>query len=229
MIPLPGRETSGYLRTVLSLAITISLGWWNIPGMSPAQENLLLRFSGLSADSLSLSALESDIGQAELEVIQTNLLHRLIPQIHLSGNIGIKDIFFIDPSSMFLSFLPKDAYRLTMTLSITDIMDGSGHRRAEFRLARLRAELARHRLLSQSVQSELHRELASLEVIAGMDSAALSMKEEVLRFDDIRFAHGKIEYDDLVRVRLELLTAKKNLHQLKRRMCEIRLKLGSVP
>jgi outer membrane protein TolC len=169
--------------------------------------------------------LEFNIGQAELEVTQTNFLHRLIPQIHFSGSIGLKEILFIDPSSTLLSYLPKDAYRLGITLSINDIFDDSRHRIAELRLDRLRSELTRLYLQLQRDQSELHRELASLEFNEGIDSAELSMKEEVLRFEDLRFAHGKIEYDDLVRTRLEVLHAKKSLHQLKRLISAIRLKL----
>ena len=229
MIPLPGRETSGYLRTVLSLAITISLGWWNIPCVVSAQQILLLQPSAFSSDSLLLRELEFNIGQAELEVTQTNVLHRLTPQIHFSAGIGLKEILFIDPSNTFLSYLPKDAYRLSITLPITDIFDDSRHRIAELKLGRLRAELTHLYVQMQRDQSELHRELASLEFIAGIDSAELSMKEEVLRFEDLRFSHGKIEYDDLVRSRLEVLYAKKSLYQLECQISAIRLKLRGHP
>jgi outer membrane protein TolC len=207
----------------------ISLGLWNIPGETSAQETLLMQTPAVSSDSLHLSMLEFNIEQAELEVVQTNFLHRLMPQIHLTGSLGWTEIFFIDPSSSLLTYIPKDAYRLNVTLSVSDILDASGHRAAELKLERMRAELTRLLRQLQSDQAELYREISSLELAAVLDSSELSMKDEVLRFEEIRFAHGQIEFDALIRSRLDVLHAKKNLLQRQRRISDVRLKIGLQP
>jgi outer membrane protein TolC len=211
------------------LVFTISLGLWNVPGETSAQENILNQTSSSSSDSAQVSALRFNIEQAELEATQTDLFHRLIPQIHLSGSLGLKEILFADPSNALLSYLPRDAYRLNITLSISEIFDDSKHRIAELRLARARSELSRLRLRLLDAHAELYRELSSLELAAALDSAELSMKEDVLRFEEIRFSHGKIEFDALVRSRLDVLHAKKTLLDVERQRTETRQKMRVQP
>jgi outer membrane protein TolC len=229
MIPGQRRESLGCLRFVLSLVVTISLGLSNVPGELGAQEIPRTQSEALSADSQQLGALELDVEQAALEAAQTNLLHRLIPQIHLSGSVGLKEILFADPSTALLSYLPRDAYRLNITLSVSEILDDSKHRLAGLRLEKARSELMRLRLRLRDAQSDLQRALASLERAEALDSAELSMKEDVLRFEELRFTHGKIEFDALVRSRLDVVHAKKTLLDRERQITDLRLKLRVQP
>ena len=96
-------------------------------------------------DSLRFQAFEIEIEQAQLEVMETDFLHRMIPQMHFSASMGFKDLFFADPSNNVLSVLPKDAYRLSLTLPINEVFGFSKHRWAELKLFRLQLEYARIR------------------------------------------------------------------------------------
>ena len=52
------------------------------------------------------------------------------------------------------------------------------------------------------------------------------MKQEIVRFDELRFQHGKIEYDVLMRSKLEALNAERALSQSMHRIAEIRANLN---
>ena len=50
-------------------------------------------------DSLEIHKLEIDIQKADEQATQTNIFHRLIPNISISASYGIGNLLFIDPSS----------------------------------------------------------------------------------------------------------------------------------
>jgi len=176
-------------------------------------------------DSLRLRSLDIELEQARLEAVQTDFIHRLIPQVHLSASVGFKDMLFIDPSYSVLSVLPNDAYRLNLSLSLSDLFDFSKHRTAELKCERLQADIARIRQQLQESQSGLLRELSELEALATLDSTVLALKEDVLNFNGLRFQQGKIEYDVLIRSKLDVLSAKRGVSQLNQRINDLRLKL----
>jgi len=232
-------------RIVLISIFWIALACWAPPEISFAQEFLLpaelsnennanLPSASLSndsepntslVDSLRLRSLDIELEQARLEAVQTDFIHRLIPQVHLSASIGFKDMLFIDPSYSVLSVLPKDAYRLNLSLSLRDLFDFSKHRTAELKCERLQADITRIRQQQQDSQSALLRELSELEALATLDSTVLALKEDVLNFNGLRFQQGKIEYDVLIRSKLDVLSAKRGVSQLNQRINDLRLKL----
>ena len=176
-------------------------------------------------DSLQLHLQELRIEEAQLQLKQTDFWHRLLPQVHLSASIGMRDILFIDPSYNILSVLPKDAYRITFTLSLSDLFDFSKHQVAELKLMGLRADFERLRQQQQASQKKLQRELSGLESLNVLTSDELRMKEGVLKFDDLRFQQGKIQYDALIRSKLDVLNMKKTIYHLNQQINEIRFKL----
>ena len=232
-------------RIVFISIFWIALACWAPPEISFAQEFLLpaelsnennanLPSASLSndsepntslVDSLRLRSLDIELEQARLEAVQTDFIHRLIPQVHLSASVGFKDMLFIDPSYSVLSVLPNDAYRLNLSLSLSDLFDFSKHRTAELKCERLQADIARIRQQLQESQSGLLRELSELEALATLDSTVLALKEDVLNFNGLRFQQGKIEYDVLIRSKLDVLSAKRGVSQLNQRINDLRLKL----
>ena len=172
-------------------------------------------------DSLQLRLLEIEIAKAQIQVSQTNLWHRLIPQFHFSGSLALKDIFFVDPSSFIPYIVPRDAYRLTATVSVTDILDGSKHSRAELDLEKLRVEFERLKQQQARQRSNLRRRRAELNDLFTMLREELKMKEDVVKFNDLRFQQGNIDYDALVRSRLDVLNVRKNICRFRRDIYEI--------
>src|SRR5438309_1141532 len=90
-------------------------------------------------DSIELRLLEIDAERYRLEAEHSNLWHRLIPAVHLSAGFGWKNVLVVDPATLAPSMLPKDAYRLTIGISLSDILDGSKHSTAELELKKIDA------------------------------------------------------------------------------------------
>jgi len=176
------------------------------------------------SDSLRLGELKIDIKQTQLQVSETNLLHRLMPQIHLSASFGIRDLVFIDPSNTVPYVLPNDAYRLSISLSISEVFDFSKHRAAELRLDRLQMDYRRIQQQQLESRSKAQRVFAGLNGLLALLADELKMKEEVLKFNDLRFQQGKIGYDALIRSKLDVLNMKKTIYHLNQQINEMRFK-----
>ena len=95
-------------------------------------------------------------------------------------------------------------------------MSSGKHAKAELGLHALQVE--RNRLEQQLAQKHLfmERQLADLRDHIFALQQELAMKEDVLRFDELRFQQGKIGYDALIHSRLEVLHLKISLGSLKR-------------
>ena len=178
-----------------------------------------------SPDTLRLRSLEIEIEQARIQESETNFLHRLLPQIHFSASFGLRNLVFIDPAGGALSVLPKDAYRLNLSVSVNDLFDFSRHRVAELRLRGMQLEYERIRHQQAASRVSLMREYEALESVCDLLTEELTMKEEVGNFNDLRFQQGKIEYDALIRSKLDVLHVKQSIDHLHRQMNEVRFRL----
>jgi len=180
------------------------------------------------ADSMALSLLEIDIGKAEEKVTSTRFWRRLIPQVHLSASFGIRDLMFIDPASFVPYLIPHDSYRLTISLSLNELFFSSQHAQALFDLDKLRTEYAlRKNQLALSRQA-LERQLSDITEELQFLAEELLLIQDLLRFNELRFSQGKIEFDTLTRTRLELLAVKEALQRLREKKTAIELKLTPV-
>jgi len=176
-------------------------------------------------DSLDLKLLEIELAGAELEVRETNFLHRLTPQIHLSANFSMKDIIFVDPNTFVPYLLPKDAYRVSIGLSVNEIFDFDKHTRAEIGLNQLRIKndrLKQQQNRDRSISILQLIELDSLCLIAGEE---INLKNEILKYSTLCFQQGKIEFDEFLKSKLDLMIVKKSLAGLNSRRAEIFWKL----
>ena len=175
-----------------------------------------LLFSQTSSDSLSLNLLETEIQKAEIAVQQTDLLHRMMPQMHLSASYGIRDIVFYDPSANSPYFIPRDAYRLTLSLSITDLLDGSKHDLALNQRERLRIEYQLGLRKIAESRSARTRKAGLLDAERELLEEELRILEKIEEYTQMLFEKGKVEYDALARCRLQIINVKKNLVRLER-------------
>jgi outer membrane protein TolC len=177
-------------------------------------------------DSLQLHQLEIDIQKAEQQVSQTNFFHRLIPNMNISASYGIGNLLFIDPSSTATYVMPKDAYRLSLNLSISELFFSSKHSDAILQLSRLQTEYQHMKYLQEATQIALRLELQDIgEKLKSLEKQ-LSMIEDLIHFNELRFEQGKIEYDALLRTKIELLSLQTNINNIKHQQAQLLLKLS---
>ena len=177
-------------------------------------------------DSLQLHLLEVDIQKAEEQVVQTNFFHRLIPNMSISASYGIGNLLFVDPSSNATYVMPKDAYRLSLNLSLSELFFSSKHSDAMLQLSRLQTEYQHMKYLQQATQIALRLELRDIgEKLQSLEKQ-LSMIQDLIHFNEMRFEQGKIEYDALVRTKIEMLSLQTSINNLKTQQDQLLLKLS---
>jgi outer membrane protein TolC len=155
--------------------------------------------------------LDLSIGKAELEATNTDIWHRLLPDIRLSANVGVQQLVFIDPTTSIPYIVPKDSYRLTATLSLSALFDGAKHESAGLTvlLLQTRKELA---IVEQEVKrnAQLH-EMQSLDHRLSTLNEELTLVQKILDFKQLLFDQGKIDFDELCSARIALLHVKQNI------------------
>jgi outer membrane protein TolC len=176
-------------------------------------------------DSLELHQLEIDIQKAEEQATQTNFFHRLIPQVSISASYGIGNLLFIDPTSTTTYIMPKDAYRLSLNLSISDLLFSAKHSEALQQLSRLQTEYQHMKYLQEAHRIALQLELNNIDYQLQSLCKQVSMIQDIIQFSELRFEQGKIEYDALMRTKLEMLSLQSNINALKHQQAQLLLKL----
>lgn len=177
-------------------------------------------------DSLELHKLQIDIQKAEEQATQTNFFHRLFPSISISASYGIGNLLFIDPTSTTTYIMPKDAYRLSLNLSISELLFSSKHSDALFQLSRLQTEYQHMKYLREATQIALQLELHDIGQKLTALEKQLSMIQDLIHFNELRFEQGKIEYDALVRTKIEMLSLQTSINNLKYQQAQLLLKLS---
>jgi outer membrane protein TolC len=226
-----------------SIVCALAFSWWGIlhgqtvptgagdTGTVPirisprtAVEDSLSR--SLQLDSLEIEMLRIEIAKAEETVSSTIFWNRITPQIHFSGSFGMHDLMFIDPTSYTPYILPRDAYRMTVSLSLNEVLTSPRHTQAILDLHKLRMELSLRRIQQLNSRKLLEQQLLDLQDQAALVEREISYTEELLHFNELRFQQGKIEFDALTRSKLELSAAMRSLLQLHHQEVLIRLKLS---
>lgn len=175
-------------------------------------------------DSLSRRLASLEVEKAREEVVSSNFWHRLIPQVSMGGGVGIRDLAFQDAGGALL--LPKDSYRLTVGISLSTLLDGSEHVRAELRLAETetrysilicRQSLAR--LALERKKNELSAELTAL-----WDE--LSVRASAAAYQELLFAQGRADYRALAGARIDLIRLKHAVARIEISVHELEKTLG---
>ena len=165
-------------------------------------------------DSLDLHILELEIERARLNATQSDLWHRLVPRVSLGASLGVKDIFFVDPTTSLPFLLPRDVYRLTLTLPVLEILDNSQHALAELQMEQLQTHLARLKNHQHNTEQLLRKKLLALDEENRLLHEQVRMSEDIIRFRQLLFDQGNLHYDVLIRSKLDLLNAKRALNRL---------------
>ena len=163
------------------------------------------------ADSLQLQILDQEIALAMIEERQTSFWFRCIPDIRFSANVGVQQLAFVDPSTFTPYVLPKDAYRLSLGLSLSDLFDFDKHTTAEIRREKLETQ---RQLMLRSLQKSNEKARCALQ----HDLLALREQEklidELVRYTEILFDQGEVKFGELIRVRLQQLHIRQSLNRL---------------
>jgi hypothetical protein len=164
-------------------------------------------------DRFDIRLLQIEIAKAELRVNETNIWTRIIPQVHISASFGMHDIMFVDPTTFTSYILPRDAYRLSVSVSLNDVLSSCKHTQALLELEQLRTEETRRTMKQLQSRKSLEQQLLALRDQAALLDKELALIKELLHFNELRFQQGKIEFDALTRTRLELLGVEKALRK----------------
>ena len=178
-------------------------------------------------DSLDRRRLQIEIAKAEVRVTETSFWPRIIPQVHISASFGMHDIMFVDPTTFTPYILPRDAYRLTISLSLNDLFSSPRHSQAVLELQRLRTEESRQIIKQRESRKSLEQQMLALQNQLELLQKEMSLIQQLLHFNELRFQQGKIEFDALIRSKLELISATKSIMQLHQQEALIRQKLTS--
>jgi hypothetical protein len=226
----------------LILVCALAVTWWGIlngqtvPAVAGGVGAVPIRISlqtdaddtlapNLQLDSLEIEMLRIEIEKADETASTSSFWRRILPQIHLSASFGLHDILFVDPTSYTPYILPKDAYRMTISLSLNDVLISSSHTQATLELDRLRAMLSLRTMRYARARKIIEQQL----VVFQDDLASLEKEADIigslLRFNQLRFDQGKIEYDALARTKMELLAIERSIRRLQLQQSEIPLKL----
>jgi len=176
-------------------------------------------------DSLDLQMLELEIKGAEEEINGTSLWRRILPQVRISASYGIGNLLFVDFSTLTPLVMPKDDYRLTFSLSLNNILDFAKHSQAIARRNRLQLEYQRRQLALARTRKSLLLELRTLTDQLEFATKEISILRELVRFNELRFEQGKIEYDVLARSKLEVMNLQRNLNRLTAQKLQLLLRL----
>jgi hypothetical protein len=170
--------------------------------------------SGGGDDSLRLSLLKLEAERFRRQSDHTSFWHRLIPAVHFSAGFGWRDLILLDPATLATSILPKDSYRITIGLSLDGIFDDSQHAEAELMLQKIEAESGRVLLRRRRSKMKLADRLEKLRLETESIREAKGIIEEELRFNELRFRQGKVEFDALLKSRLRLAELNSRLQLL---------------
>lgn len=176
-------------------------------------------------DSLNLHLLEIDIKQQEQKVSETGFWRRIIPRVNFAASFGAHDLVFIDPASFTPYILPRDAYRLTVSLPLNDVLMSPGHTQATLELEKLRVMLSLRTMQYARARKTLEQQLTAIQDDLESLEKEGAIIQDLSRFDQLRFEQGKIEYDALARTRMEVLAIQRSIHRLQLQQSEIRLKM----
>ena len=176
-------------------------GHWKLHQLSPE-------------DSLSLMLLDIEIQKARAQTDHTDFWHRLIPEIRLAASVGVRDVFFIDPAAYVPYPWPTDTYRITATMSVSDLFNSSKHTLANLELQKLQVQ--RSLLLEQCRHhaSRLASRNLALRNELSITDEEIGLLQRLARYTDLLFQQGEIKYDAMVRSKLQLLNARKSLRKL---------------
>jgi len=178
-------------------------------------------------DSLERRLALLEVAKARSLVASSDFWHRIMPQVSVGGGLGIRDLAFPDAAGAIV--LPKDSYRLTVGLSLSGLIDGSEHARAEIDLAEKetrcailtrRQSIARLALVRR--KNELTADLAALR-------EELRVRRTAVAYQELLFDQGRADLHSVAGARIDLIRLKHAVARVEIRIRGLEMALGGEP
>ena len=166
-------------------------------------------------DSLEIQRLELEIRRADLSVANTDFLHRLVPRLSVVASFAVRGATFVEVTEPNHFVIPTDMYRLTVSLSLSDLISSYDHERARLvkEQAHLELSLAQTKqLIDRQVAEERCRRLRSE---LSLMEEVLRLSEKLLRYYALLFDQGKTSFDVYLRSELQTIEARQNVLRLR--------------
>ena len=172
-------------------------------------------------DSLALDKLELDIARARDRVRITDFWHRLLPKVSLSaGFAGGGDLLILDPEDRTSPQIVRGTFRITFSLPLSDAISDAEHQGALLDLKKLSLAWAELQIRHAEAHRLARVQLAALTEQRAILSEQLMLLDHVARFRQMQFDRGKLEYDALVRARMDLLSLRLRISALDHQFLE---------
>jgi outer membrane protein TolC len=172
-------------------------------------------------DSLDLALLCIDISRTTQRLNSTSFLKRLIPKVTVTASYGVRELVFFDPFNFMPYILPRDSYRLTLSFSLNDVLDFSGRVQLLLDLERLNTELSVRKVQQSISRTQQLQQVRHMEEQLSSQLQELQLLKELLCFDELRFNQGKIEFDALIRTKLEISAATRSIQNLRHQLIQL--------
>jgi hypothetical protein len=168
-----------------------------------------------ASDSLALELARLEVRRGEESVARTTFLRRLIPRITFTASIGAQGVFFTEGESSLPLIFPKDAYRLTLSLSLSDLLSSREHEEALIDLERARIECAAIGTKQRESDEARHERARLLAIDISSAEAELRLTERLLAYQKLLFDRGEVKFDVLARAELQAIAARLRLGRLR--------------
>lgn len=201
---------------------------WRLPELSlmESSASLIAEMPPAGLDSLYRFLANLEIAKADQALAASSFWHRLTPNVSVNGGIGVRDIAFNDGTGSLV--FPKDSYRLTVSLSLSDLFDGSAGARAEIQ----RAEAETRLLILSRKQSlarlALRRKKEDLAANLAALREELAVRTSLASYQELLFIQGRIDYRALSEARIDLIRLKHSVAGLSSRLGEIERALAGA-
>jgi len=161
-------------------------------------------------DSLDFALIDIDIRKAQTRVAQNSFWLRIIPSIRIARSYPLTQLIpeEVPYSATYYTYRP---YSISFSFSLKDILDNSSHEQAQLDVKRLEAKRAQLRLQKQRSRLILQQQLRELRDLVRSLRSEIDIISNLVAFNQLRFDQGNLEYDQLMRTRLELLKARRSL------------------
>ena len=169
-------------------------------------------------DSLNRRLAHLEIEKAREAAASTDFWHRLIPRVSAEGGIGLRDLAFPDAGGIVV--LPKDSYRISASISLSALFDGSPRSRAELQVAEAEARFALLVQRQSLARASLERKKNDLAIVLGGLREELRLRESVSQCQELLFIQGRADFHAVAAARIELIRLRHAVARLVLRLGE---------
>jgi hypothetical protein len=172
-------------------------------------------------DSLAQARIELDIAHARDRVRMTGFWHRLLPKVSLSaGFAGGGDLLMLKSEDRTSPEIIRSTFRITFSLPLSDAISDAEHQGAILDLKKLSLAWAELQIRHAEAHRIARVQLAALTEERTILGEQLILLDHVARFKQMQFDRGQLDYDALVRARMDILSMRLRLSALNHQFLE---------